>query len=81
MDSQEISSINAGKNPVFHPCLILRPLFGAVFLGIELVVHNSSIPNWFLHIESSACLEVDEDDFIYYVRRDGFIKIKLDYNF
>jgi len=37
--------------------------------------------NWFLHIETSAYLGTDKDDFIYYVRRDGYIRINLDYNF
>lgn len=37
--------------------------------------------NWFLHVEASAYLGIDEDDFIYYVRRDSFIRVKLDYNF
>ena len=31
-------SINARKNPVLHPCLILCPLIGAEFLGAEPVV-------------------------------------------
>jgi len=33
-----LTSINARKNPVFHPCLILRPLLGAVFLGTVRIV-------------------------------------------
>ena len=33
-------SINAGNNPVLHPRLIFRPLFGAVFLGTAPVVLN-----------------------------------------
>ena len=37
--------------------------------------------NWFLHIETSAFLDIDEDDFIYYVRRDSYIKVNLAYNF
>ncbi len=37
--------------------------------------------NWFLHIETSAYLQIDEDDFIYYVRRDGYVRVNLDYNF
>ena len=37
--------------------------------------------NWFLHIETSAFLDIDEDDFIYYVRRDSFIRVNLAYNF
>ena len=40
-----------------------------------------SSDNWFLHIETSAFLDIDEDDFIYYVRRDSFIKINLAYSF
>ena len=35
---QEVLSINARKNPVLHPCLILSPLSDAVFLGTEPVV-------------------------------------------
>ena len=31
-------SINARNHPVLHPCLILCPLIGAVFLGTEPVV-------------------------------------------
>ena len=30
--------INARNNPILHPCLILCPLIGAVFLGTEPVV-------------------------------------------
>ena len=37
--------------------------------------------NWFLHIETSAYLETDKDDFIYYVRRDSLIRVNLAYNF
>ena len=40
-----------------------------------------SSDNWFLHIETSAFLDIDEDDFIYYVRRDSFIKVNLAYSF
>ena len=31
-------SIDAGEYPVLHLCLVLGPLFGAVFLGAELIV-------------------------------------------
>ncbi len=37
--------------------------------------------SWFLHVETSAFLDIDEDDFIYYVRRDSFIKVNLAYSF
>lgn len=37
--------------------------------------------SWFLHIETSVFLDIDEDDFIYYVRRDSFIKVNLAYSF
>ena len=37
--------------------------------------------SWFLHIETSAFLNIDEDDFIYYVRRDSYIRVNLAYNF
>ena len=37
--------------------------------------------NWFLHIETSAYLETEKDDFIYYVRRDSLIRVNLAYNF
>ncbi len=37
--------------------------------------------SWFLHVEASAFLNIDEDDFIYYVRRDSYIKINLAYSF
>lgn len=37
--------------------------------------------SWLLHIETSAFLDIDEDDFIYYVRRDSYIKVNLAYNF
>lgn len=40
-----------------------------------------SSDNWFLHIETSAFLNIDEEDFIYYVRRDSFIKVNLAYSF
>ena len=32
-------------------------------------------------IRCSSYLEIDKDDFIYYVWRDGFIRVNLDYNF
>ena len=31
-------SIHAGENPILHPCLILGPLFGAVFFGAVPIV-------------------------------------------
>ncbi len=37
--------------------------------------------NWYLHIEALKYLEFDEDDAIYSVRRDSFVRVKLDYNF
>ena len=37
--------------------------------------------SWFLHVETSAFLDIDEDDFIYYVRRDSYIKVNLAYSF
>ena len=37
--------------------------------------------NWLLHIETSAFLDIDEDDFIYYVRRDSYVKVNLAYSF
>ena len=40
-----------------------------------------SSDNWLLHIETSAFLDIDEEDFIYYVRRDSFIKVNLAYSF
>ncbi len=40
-----------------------------------------SSDNWFLHIETSAFLDIDEDDFMYYVRRDSYIKVNLAYSF
>ena len=40
-----------------------------------------SSDNWLLHIETSAFLDIDEDDFIYYVRRDSYVKINLGYSF
>ena len=40
-----------------------------------------SSDNWLLHIETSAFLDIDEDDFIYYVRRDSYVKVNLAYSF
>ena len=40
-----------------------------------------SSDNWLLHIETSAFLDIDEEDFIYYVRRDSYVKINLAYSF
>ena len=37
--------------------------------------------SWFLHVETSAFLDIDEDDFIYYVRRDSYIRVNLAYSF
>ena len=36
---------------------------------------------WFLHVEASAYLEIDEHDIAYAVRRDSHIGVNLDYNF
>lgn len=40
-----------------------------------------SSDNWLLHIETSAFLDIAEEDFIYYVRRDSYVKINLAYSF
>lgn len=40
-----------------------------------------SSDNWLLHIETSVFLDIDEEDFIYYVRRDSYVKINLAYSF
>ena len=37
--------------------------------------------SWFLHVETSAYLDIDEDDFIYYVRRDSYVRVNLAYSF
>ena len=37
--------------------------------------------HWFLHIEASAYLEIDENDAMYPVWRDSFFRVILDYNF
>jgi hypothetical protein len=37
--------------------------------------------SWFLHVETSAFLDIDKDDFIYYVRRDSFVRVNLAYSF
>ena len=37
--------------------------------------------SWFLHVETSAFLEIDKNDFMYYVRRDSFVKVNLAYSF
>ena len=37
--------------------------------------------NWFLHVEASAYVGIDEDDVVYDVRRDSYIGVNLDYGF
>ena len=37
--------------------------------------------NWFLHVESTVYLDIDESDQIYDVRRDSFVGVNVDYNF